>query len=803
MILRIAALFLCAASLASPAAKRCVVDTAKQLQRPCPAIAQCVAGLLPRIAAEPPRRVIILKIDGLNADLLYRTMRETDPNSGKSRLPWFAHIFAENGSVFENFYTRGISLSAPSWSMLDTGRHTVIRGNVEYDRYTGHVYDYLNFFPFYIAYARHREIDMPGVQVLDRAGIPLLIDSFPYPQRFQSFQLFQRGVRWTTLKAVLERRFSSKVLFSMVENAGTPSLDELLADQTEKELDAGLAKPEILYLDFYTGDVDHEGHATSQPGAMFAALQRLDGLAGRIWTAIQASPLAQQTIFVAVSDHGMNNVPGIISQSFSLPDLFNSPAGGAHHVITNRHQLSDYKLVGLNPLVHRVITPSTASFYLAGQAGHYPTAWLDLDGNERASVLLRNSDVNKIHILLLQLANPQLDARTHQAAVTCVREIVNRHRTTWTKDTTDLAAELGALSKAIEQRKISVEQAPSKWNREQIQLGEDKQAWRRADELQSWQREYVEYSDYIRHVEALLNWQPGIKISEAIPEMSLGDNNTVRDLAHYAVGPAPGGLVLDAQGNLDQERSFRYVDYFSLLLSQEPRNNPQPQLPAHPVDFIATRLPGPGQTYWLYGGEDNQLLISVDESGRLTAQPVSELLQDGNGQIHWTPKPWQDGLPLHLFEDPALRIPEGIDRSAWLSEPHSEREWLEATHMCRYSNGLIGVTEELSPVADNVPGPAGLDPLLLRYERRRRELVQPDFEVFAADHWNFNVRNFNPGGNHGSFFRISTHSVWMMAGDGIPTRSISEPYDSLNFASTVLNLLGRTPPIPDRVVSLP
>jgi hypothetical protein len=26
----------------------------------------------------------------------------------------------------------------------DSGRHTVIRGNVEYDRYTGEVYDYLN-----------------------------------------------------------------------------------------------------------------------------------------------------------------------------------------------------------------------------------------------------------------------------------------------------------------------------------------------------------------------------------------------------------------------------------------------------------------------------------------------------------------------------------------------------------------------------------------------------------------------------------------------------------------------------------
>ncbi|HEX4166990.1 MAG TPA: hypothetical protein VHZ55_16115, partial [Bryobacteraceae bacterium] len=100
------------------------------------------------------KRVVILKIDGLSGDLLYQTMAETDSSSEKSKLPWFEHIFGEHGVIFENFYTRGISLSAPSWSMLDTGKHSIIRGNVEYDRYTGQVYDYLNMFPFYIGYAR-------------------------------------------------------------------------------------------------------------------------------------------------------------------------------------------------------------------------------------------------------------------------------------------------------------------------------------------------------------------------------------------------------------------------------------------------------------------------------------------------------------------------------------------------------------------------------------------------------------------------------------------------------------------------
>jgi type I phosphodiesterase/nucleotide pyrophosphatase len=769
------------------------------------------------------RRVVIFKIDGLNADLLYRTMREENPATGKSRLPWFSHVFAENGVIFENFYTRGISLSAPSWSMLDTGHHLVIRGNVEYDRFTGHVYDYLNFFPFYIGYARLRNVDMPGVEVLDRAGIGLASDRFPYAQRFQSFQLFQRGVRWSTLQHVLERRFSTRVLLPMLESAGTPPLDELLGHQMEEELKHSLNDAEIFYLDFYTGDLDHEGHATNNPAALRDDLRRMDALAGRMWTAIQASVLAGETLFVVVSDHGMNNVPSIFSQSFSLPDVLNSPEGGAHHVITNRHQLSDYKLLGLNPLVQRVTTPSTASFYLKDEATHYPTAWLDLDGNERAAVQLRNSDLNKIHILLLELSKSGLQQPIRKAVAECVKETIDGHRTTWEKTARSLDEEMRALKQAIEERKQEIQKAPQRWTAEQKNRGEDKRARRLAKELEDWKREYAEYTRYTSRLRALLGLQPDSqrtfrkRIADFVPELSLGENNTVADLEHYIAGPAANGLVLDENGRLDKERSFRFVNYFSLLVEQRARNNPQPALSARPVDFTAMCLPDgfydpdihtPQHAYWLYGDEASQLLILVDSAGRIAVKAIGHLTQNDatdqtqtrSGKLNWSGQQWRPGLPLHLFEDVQLHLPPGADRAAWLSEWHSERDWLNAIHMCKYSNAVIGIGEELSPVAENVPGPPGIDPIMLQYERHRRQLVQADFHVFAADHWNFNVRNVNPGGNHGGFFRISTHSVWMMAGVGLPTKVITEPYDSLNFASTVLNLLGQVPPMPDRVV---
>jgi hypothetical protein len=113
------------------------------------------------------QRAVILKLDGVPEDVLEPELQRVDPATHKSVLPWMDHVFVQGGTRVANFYVRAISLSAPSWSLLDTGRHLQIHGNVEFDRYTFHAYDYLNFFPFYLGYALNRQVDMPGVEVLD------------------------------------------------------------------------------------------------------------------------------------------------------------------------------------------------------------------------------------------------------------------------------------------------------------------------------------------------------------------------------------------------------------------------------------------------------------------------------------------------------------------------------------------------------------------------------------------------------------------------------------------------------------
>src|SRR6266404_2483837 len=157
-------------------------------------------------ASAQTRRVVILKVDGLPYEMIDRFARERDPLTGKSRLPWFDHVFYANGTRITNFYVRGMSLSAPSWSLIDTGQHLQIKGNVEFDRCTMQTYDYLNFIPFYIDSTIGPRIDMVGVEVLDSVGVPLLTDAFPHNERFATLSLFQRAPRYITFQKALENK---------------------------------------------------------------------------------------------------------------------------------------------------------------------------------------------------------------------------------------------------------------------------------------------------------------------------------------------------------------------------------------------------------------------------------------------------------------------------------------------------------------------------------------------------------------------------------------------------------------------
>ncbi len=187
-----------------------------------------------------------------------------------------------------------------------------------------------------------------------------------------------------------------------------------------------------------------------------------------------------------------------------------------------------------------------------------------------------------------------------------------------------------------------------------------------------------------------------------------------------------------------------------MLAALSVRNNVQPRVAAHPVDFIAMRFPGSppdDDAIWLYGDENHQAIIQsklTDGALHFRYVPVRGLRQDSDGSVHFEPAQLEAGFPLRIWEDPNLPLPAG-QRTAWLCAWHSEIDWLRAIHKTRYSNGVIALHEQFlreSPSL-NLSGDAAL---LGRFNARRRRLAEPDFLIFANDHWNFNVRGFNPGG---------------------------------------------------------
>ena len=784
-------------------------------------LALAIAILLPAGAQAQARRVVLVKVDGLPYDTVDRFVRERDPQTGKSRLPWFDHVFYENGTRLTNFYVRGMSLSGPSWSLLDTGQHLQIKGNVEFDRDIFHTYDYLNFVPFYFKQAYRGNVDMPGTEVIDSLGLRLLMDAYDNYERLPGSQLYGRGARLGTLQRAGQVQFGKNPIKLAEEFVTGLDLRNAVFSQYERELIEALSDPRVRYLDLFDMSFDHTAHHNNDRESQLEALRGLDALVGRIWTAIQKSSTASETMLIVVSDHGFNSDERVISQGFNLVKLLGSREGGGHHVITKRRLLLEYAIKGINPFVPPITTTTSQTYYLKGQSTNYPTALLDFDGNERAGLHLRDTDLNELHILLQQLQRKDLSPELRRAISDAFFSLIARDRKEWLADLDRFEIELGALRRATEKERASCQSQPKKFTAEDRELGHDDNARRVCLHVVQWTELEMRYTAYIAMIRNLLSlraetFQPAkIKIEQLIPRSAMGQRNTIHDLQNYVVGLGRDGLVLKSDGSLDVERSFLRIDYFDFLKRQTVRNNVQAGISNQPIDFLSTRIPRESiapalsedlqpddDVVWIYGGPDRQALLLARGGSaaqlRLRYLPIANLTEDGNGTIRFDRLDWQPGLPLRLLEDPRLDVP-GNERRAWLDNWHTEIEWLHALHKTQYSNGLIGLHEQftqfVAPATDvDAPGLSEDERLLRSFRRRQRRLAETDMQINANNHWNFDVRGFNPGGNHGSYFRISTHSTLMMAGGertGVPRGlAVTEPYDSLSLVPTVLAVTG-------------
>ncbi len=783
-------------------------------------VAICVSASVQ--SAQGLKRLVVVKIDGLPNESINRYVKQRDPKTGKSMLPWFEEIFYKNGSRMENFYTRGISLSGPAWGMIDTGQHMQVKGNVEFDRFTLQTYDYLRFFAFYLDNFMAKRSDMPAAEVMDQLKIPLLVDMFPFERRYHSPQLYQRDNHWMgNLGAGFVSLFRRDPFDLMNEYSLGLEFLQMTVRQNEKEIAARVITwPQIDYFDYFDTEFDHVMHDNNDEKSRLIELKKLDLVLGRFWTGITASSRADETALILLSDHGFNSEAGVFSQGFNLVTMLTGASGGGHHVMTKRRILLDYAVKGVNPLVPAIITPSKETYYLNGQANAYPTALVDFDGNERSSIHLRESGLNMMHVLLQELKRSNLSPTVRKAATALFFDRVDERRSYWQKTVDELSEEIEALQRWIDEKEKITKTHPRNFPPAERALGKDKVA-RRLEALVRSERENVAaYRKYIATLRNLLKldrekFKPNqFPIEELIAPGAMGRSNTIHDLQNYFVGLSSKVPVLLADGSLDPEKSFATVNYLDLLKSQSIRSNMQKAVSNQPIDFIAVRVPldsivnelgadlrSNDTPVWVYGGEDKQALILSrnGEGGKLSLRylPVSRLRQDANGKITFKIEEWAAGFPLKIFEDPNFAIP-AEQRSEWLSQWHDELDWFRAIHKTKYSNAVIGLNEQLDrhPVFDDSGEDLSNDEKLIRrFRHRQRQLTESDMLILANDHWNFDIRGFNPGGNHGSFFRISTNSTFMMAGGektGIPRGlAVTEPYDSLSVMPTILRLMGR------------
>ena len=194
---------------------------------------------------------------------------------------------------------------------------------------------------------------------------------------------------------------------------------------------------------------------------------------------------------------------------------------------------------------------------------------------------------------------------------------------------------------------------------------------------------------------------------------------------------------------------------------------------AGPVDLILVKLDE--RRVFLYRDEDTQALIhrGADAAGGevYRYEPVRRVSQADDGALHDEPaRPGQD--PLGYLRDPGFR--PTTTASAWLTEPHTAREWLAATADTRYPDAVVTMAKFF----------AWRDPMTDLAEVR-----DPDLIVTASEGWSFRSDD-GSGTDHGYPLAGSMRITCILAGPNIPHGTLTAPHRIVDILPTVLEMVG-------------
>ena len=270
--------------------------------------------------------------------------------------------------------------------------------------------------------------------------------------------------------------------------------------------------------------------------------------------AVERTARRDRTLVAMVSDHGMNLYPVHINYGFPINPWLRRPEFGGHTVLSPEVEDSDHALTRPIPGVDfaRVYESPASPYGEAvpfGSKGYF-TAFAANMGNPRFDLFLRHSDLNRLHLLLLESLRWRNDSGKLGRVFEVFRSVFQRARP-W----------LEADADSLRQAAVVFEE----WSQRHLAAGMPS-ARDAGARLASESRLYRSQAAILRRLLALpleeREWRrfvrSGFEVDGVIPRGYFGPPNSLEQLGRYTVGWAKPASERWLQSG---EAPFRTLDY--------------------------------------------------------------------------------------------------------------------------------------------------------------------------------------------------------------------------------------------------
>jgi len=499
---------------------------------------------------------------------------------------------------------------------------------------------------------------------------------------------------------------------------------------------------------------------------------RLDDWIGEILAAVHQSERRDSTLVVLLSDHGLDFDPVRLNYSFPVNRWLREPQFGTHTVLAPVVEDTELALtVPVRGVDFTRIYESPGSAFgpgvPQGEKG-FVTAYTDNTGNPRFDAYLRNSDLNRLHLLLLETLRcrkqPELLDRIFPEFTISFSAVKD-----W------LGNEIAEAHRAAEGLSQIANSVPTDTDAVR-RLNAESVAYRRTAAA------LARLSSIPTDKPGWLSWaRSGFSIPKLIPKRYFGPTNSINQLKTYITG-----WDTPPQTRWREPAVYRRVDY-TRVFAETQAASANAHGNEYPFHFFSTAVPLEllhqesdrplRQAVWLVF-RSSEAVILESSQGEILYRPVRAVF-DEDGKIKFEPSSDQsrDALGLsHLAN-------RWMSPHLWVSHPAESSEWRLAPLI------LAELFRDNFKAGDPVPGRDDIQEFAREFHFEQQ---RPDFRVWTFRGWNVNSNSHTPGGSHGNFTELdarTTFAVWggqnfrLRRGELLPGAFLTSDIRSTVFAT--------------------